>query len=118
MPREGLWSLGQVACHIAEAEDGWFRHVIQGELADWPNYSTAAYPTIEAVKNLLAEVHVRTEAFLKTVDVVDLDRVIEASWGKRFTLTWIIWHVIEHEIHHRGEIFLMLGLLGLQGPDI
>ncbi len=107
-----------MACHIAEAEDGWFRHVIQGELDDWPEYTAAAYPTVAAVKDLLTAVHAQTDAYLKTVNVADLDRIIETSWGKRFTLNWIIWHVFEHEIHHRGEIFLMLGLLGLQGPDI
>jgi uncharacterized damage-inducible protein DinB len=26
--------------------------------------------------------------------------------------------VLEHEIHHRGEIYLMLGLLGLGASDI
>ncbi|MGA7669927.1 MAG: DinB family protein [Nitrolancea sp.] len=28
---------------------------------------------------------------------------------------WIIWHVFEHEIHHGGEISLVLGRLGLPG---
>jgi len=23
-----------------------------------------------------------------------------------------------HEIHHRGEIFLMLGLMGMEAPDV
>ena len=32
VPREGLWSLGTVACHIANAEDGWFRYVAAREL--------------------------------------------------------------------------------------
>ena len=28
---------------------------------------------------------------------------------------WIIWHVLEHEIHHGGEMSLVLGNNGLQG---
>jgi uncharacterized damage-inducible protein DinB len=28
---------------------------------------------------------------------------------------WIIWHVLEHEIHHGGELSLALGNLGLKG---
>jgi uncharacterized damage-inducible protein DinB len=28
---------------------------------------------------------------------------------------WIIWHVLEHEIHHGGEISLVLGVNGLHG---
>jgi uncharacterized damage-inducible protein DinB len=118
VPRKGLWSLGKVVRHIAGAEEGWFRYVVARELDDWPKYPAEDYPTVEAVKTLLAEVHTRTEAYLVTVDNADLDRVIETPWGKQLTLRWIIWHVLEHEIHHRGELFLMLGLLGLEGPDI
>ena len=28
---------------------------------------------------------------------------------------WIIWHVLEHEIHHGGEVSLVLGVNGLPG---
>ena len=117
-PREGLWSLGTVVCHIASAEDGWFRYVVARELADWPGYTTEDYPTVEAVKDLLAEVHARTEAYLASLDVADLDRIIKTPWGSSLSLRWIVWHVLEHEIHHRGEVSLMLGLLGLEGLDV
>jgi len=39
-------------------------------------------------------------------------------WGAQVSLGWIVWHVLEHEIHHRGEVFLMLGLLGIEAPDV
>jgi uncharacterized damage-inducible protein DinB len=29
----------------------------------------------------------------------------------------MLWHVVEHEIHHRGELSLILGLLGREGLD-
>jgi uncharacterized damage-inducible protein DinB len=118
-PREGLRALGTVACHIANAEEGWFRYVITRELEEWPaEYTVADYPTIESVKSLLAEVHSRTDTYLAGLKVEEMDRVIEAPWGESFRQGWIIWHVVEHEIHHRGEIFLMLGLLGMEAPDI
>ncbi len=34
-----------------------------------------------------------------------------------FTRQWIIWHVIEHDMHHGGELFLTLGAHGLSTPD-
>ncbi len=117
-PREGLWSLGRVAVHIASAEDGWFRYVVQRQLPGWPGLKAEDYPTVGAIKTLLNEVHARTDAYLETVDAADLDRIIETPWGESLSLRWIVWHVLEHEIHHRGEIFLMLGLLGLEAPDI
>jgi uncharacterized damage-inducible protein DinB len=119
VPREGLWSLGTVAGHIANAEEGWFRHVISRELEEWPAECTVAdYPTVESVKSLLAEVHSRTDTTLAGLDVGEMDRVVEAPWGESFQLGWIVWHVFEHEVHHRGEIFLMLGLLGMEAPEI
>lgn len=119
VPREGLWSLGTVVRHIANAEEGWFRYAITRELDKWaPRYGAEAYPTVESIKHLLAEVHTRTEAYLETLDADRLDEVLETPWGERLSPREIIWHVLEHEIHHRGEIFLMLGLMGMEAPDI
>jgi len=117
VPREGLWSLGEVACHIAGVEEGWYRYVITGGLPAWPNYRVKDYSTVEAVKRLLTEVHDRTQAYLETVDERSLDQVFSTAWGD-VSLRWVIWHVLEHEIHHRGEIYLMLGLMGMEAPDV
>jgi uncharacterized damage-inducible protein DinB len=35
-----------------------------------------------------------------------------------YTRGWVIWHVIEHDIHHGGEIAYSLGMHGLTAPDI
>jgi uncharacterized damage-inducible protein DinB len=119
VPREGLWSLGTVARHIANVEEGWFRYAVTRELDEWPaEYTAPDYPTVESIKALLSEVHTRTEAYLATVEVADLDRTLELPWGGKLSLRQVIWHVLEHEIHHRGEIFLMLGLMGLEAPDV
>jgi uncharacterized damage-inducible protein DinB len=31
---------------------------------------------------------------------------------------WIVWHVIEHDLHHGGEVSFTLGMHGLAAPDI
>ena len=35
-----------------------------------------------------------------------------------FSRQWVIWHLIEHDLHHGGEISLTLGTFGLTGIDI
>ena len=47
----------------------------------------------------------------------DLEAEIEAGWGGSFVLMDMLWHVMEHEIHHRGELSLILGILGREGLD-
>jgi uncharacterized damage-inducible protein DinB len=82
VPREGLWSLGTVARHIAGAEEGWFRYVVVRERGGWPDYTAEDYPTVASIKGLLADVRARTVAYLETVDVSDVDRVVKTPWGK------------------------------------
>jgi uncharacterized damage-inducible protein DinB len=35
-----------------------------------------------------------------------------------FTRQWVIWHLMEHDLHHGGEISLILGSHGLSGLNI
>ena len=118
VPAEGLWPLGTVACHIANAEDGWFRYIAAGELDDWPSMEPERYTTVASIKALLEEVHDYTLAYLEGLDVADLERQVTTFWGAELTVRWIIWHVLEHEISHRGEIYLMLGMMGIEAPDV
>ena len=76
------------------------------------------YPTVESIKALLSEVHARSETYLEAIDAADLDQSLEMSWGEELSLRQVIWHVLEHELHHRGEIYLMLGLMGMEAPDV
>ncbi|MHB1355218.1 MAG: DinB family protein [Anaerolineae bacterium] len=121
VPREGLWSLGQVACHIAGCEEGWLRHMACGRWSGPDtDYQLANYPTVAALKQLLAEVHAHTTAeFAAAPDLASrLDQPAALPWGATVTWRWAVWHVLEHEIHHRGEIYLMLGLQGMEAPDV
>ncbi len=117
-PRPGLWSLGTTARRIASAEEGWFRHHVTRELPEWPDFRDADYRTVAAVHSLLGDVHARSEEFLQSVDAADDGRPVELFWGEMVPLRWCMWHVLEHEIHHRGEIYLMLGKLGMEAPDV
>jgi uncharacterized damage-inducible protein DinB len=40
--------------------------------------------------------------------------------GKVWDLTrqWVIWHLIEHDIHHGGELSFTLGISGLPGISL
>ena len=86
----------------------------------WPagRFADADYTTVASIKELLAQVHARTHAILEGADAKRLQRAIELPWKATVTVPWIAWHVLEHEIHHRGEVYLMLGMLGMEAPDV
>jgi uncharacterized damage-inducible protein DinB len=119
-PREGMWSLHETVCHIAGCEDSWFRCYVTREVASWEevDYKPAGYPTVAALKALLGDVHARIEAMYADDGDHKLAGMVELPWGPTVSHEWVVWHVLEHEIHHRGEIFLMLGLMGMEAPDV
>jgi len=118
VPFENSWSVGQIAVHIANAENGWFQHVLLQNMDSWPEDKIEDYQTRGAIIARLTEVHRSTEAYLDQLEEEDLDAIIEAPWGDKFPVRWIFWHLFEHEIHHRGELSMILGLLGRQGLDV
>ena len=119
LPFDGSRAVGDMMLHIADAEDGWFRFVVTRELDDWPTqYTLANFPTRDTILGALDEVHDRTERYLDSLSTADLEKIIETPWGEQISLRWIIWHILEHEVHHRGELSLVLGLLGREGLDV
>lgn len=119
VPFEGSWSVGEIALHIANAEEGWFQYVLKQEMDEWPNeFSLVDYPSVAAIKALLTSVHNRTDAYLNQLEADAMKRVIVTPWGETITLGWVVWHVLEHEIHHRGELSLILGMLEKVGLEV
>jgi uncharacterized damage-inducible protein DinB len=109
-------SVGDIARHIASAEDYWFQQVISGQ--PHARFAPVQYPSVAAIKSVLTEVHQKTLAYLDTLTIADLERRVALPSGNEHSLYWIIWHVIDHECHHRGELYLCLGMLGIEGPDL
>jgi uncharacterized damage-inducible protein DinB len=118
VPCENGYSVRQIMLHIAQEEYGEIQYGITREIDAFPpEYPQNAYPTVESIRALLASVHAQTGSYLESLSDNDLEGEIEAGWGGTYPLIDMIWHVMEHEIHHRGELSLILGLLGREGLD-
>jgi uncharacterized damage-inducible protein DinB len=118
VPFDGGYSVRQILLHIAQEERGEIQYGITGALDAFPSdYSQDQFPTKISVLHLLSDVHEQTIRYLSTLEDQELFREVEAGWGGKVPLIDMIWHVIEHEIHHRGELSFILGLLGREGLD-
>jgi uncharacterized damage-inducible protein DinB len=104
--------------HVAETEDYWIHAVVRKELPLDIRYNLSDYPSTRAIKSKLAVSHERTFHFLESLMEPDLDWRFSPPDGNSYVLYDIFWHVLEHEIHHRGELSLALGMLGRQGLDV
>lgn len=118
-----LWLL---AAHIVGTRVGWFR--------GWLGEGTAALDPLDrwdaddATPRTAAELIAGLEqtwamiaGCLDRWTSADLDTPFTKQRGERTvtrTRQWIIWHVIEHDLHHGGELSLTLGNHGLAAPDL
>ena len=115
-PSPSQWSLGTLFRHIAEAEAGWMSQPLTGEARKWEAFTEEAYPTREAIKELLMRVHNKTLVYLETLDVQEMDRITFPLYDKLTPVSWFIWQVLDHEIHHRGQIFMLMRTAGAEPP--
>ena len=117
-PFPNSWSVGKIFLHIAETEDYWIHYLVRKELTENPHYELKDYPSNSAIRMKLRMADERTTSFLETLAEPDLDWVFKSSRGETLVLYNVLWHVLEHSLHHRGELSLILGMLGRKGLDV
>ena len=124
-PAPHLRSIGENAAHIVGTRVGWFHFVLNdgGDDLVARNWAHPNQPpsTPELISGLELTWQVIQDG-LRRWTPADLDEIFQDTDddGKVWDLTrqWVIWHLIEHDLHHGGEISLMLGMYGLGGIDI
>jgi uncharacterized damage-inducible protein DinB len=117
-PFAGAYSAGELMLHIANEEDIELHHGTIQTLATFPSpYDAEGFPDKESILSVLGDVHEHTVVYLDGKSDAELEAQIDLAWGGTSRPIDMLWHVLEHEIHHRGELSLLLGLLGREGLD-
>ncbi len=111
-------SVGGILRHVINLEQGWIHFVIRRDLPAWPPEGDPSGPSVAALREDLERSHKATMAYLATVPVEDFNRIVQVPDDGTPKMGWILWHVLEQIIHHRGELFLCLSLLGMERPKI
>lgn len=119
-----LRSIGRIARQIAGTRAGWFFHTMGergDEVAHLANPSDDNLPSLRSA-DALVQMLETTWKFMQT----RLERWTEADMERMFedededgtkvelSRAWIIWHLIEHDLHHGGEMAITMGMHGLK----
>jgi len=126
------WTIGMLAQHIIGNRVWWFQ-VWMGEgspylapIAHWDPQDVewqAVHDAATLVAGLESTWKMIEDALARWTGA-DLGHVFQPPAALRederentppFSRQWIIWHTLEHEIHHGGELSLALGEHGLAG---
>ncbi len=126
-PAPHMWSAGIIATHVVATRVGWF-HMLMGAgnadlapLATWDEDGMPARSASELVTGLESTWTMIQDA-LTSWTPADLEQVFQDTdrTGKlrQYSRQWIIWHLLEHDLHHGGELSLLLGMHGLPALDL
>ncbi len=119
-PKPELWNLRGILLHVPMARYNWLAsNVKDGEATVDVGEFLREGQTKDGMRQHLRLSWERLERFLSAPG--KLDATYELSYyGEPHKLTghWVAYHLLEHDIHHRADIFHYLALLGIEHPNV
>lgn len=137
-PAAQLRSVGELVRHIALGRIDWFLRMdapgsreLAGKIGAWDedqhgnryvkeNAIAVAEHATELVKWLEVSWHM-VDTTLKTWTVDDLKETYRHVWRgttSAISRQWTIWRIMAHDIHHGGELAILLGMQGLDNFEL
>lgn len=134
---DGESPIGAYLMHLAECDIYWYE-VLTGEIVnrelkkrcyynawydcDPKSYAPPVSPILhEEYLNILQETRKLFMDLFDNITDSDIEGEVEIkrSKGKKFiSKKWILYHILEHEAHHRGQMFLMIRKSGLKKEEV
>jgi uncharacterized damage-inducible protein DinB len=124
-PAEKSWTMAQLACHIAESYH-WFIPTFKAAYLD---FSTYQYDKGDgnSVEGILSKFEENLKEAIKCLEDVESDGVFHETWTMRMgevtlgempRLMVVRSMLLNHMIHHRGQLSIYLRAAGKKVPGI
>lgn len=126
-PAQHLRSVGELASHIAIGRVNWFERMSapgSRELAQKVAMLGSEHAIAQNKDAIITWLEGSWKMIADTLDqwtVGDLARTYRHEYyGKVYAISyqWTIWRIMTHDVHHGGELALMLGMQGIAVPEL
>lgn len=123
-PAHGLSSAGELAHHISYGRIDWFSRMgapgsreLAEEAANW---QPAADNAAELVCRLNASWHMVAKVLAQWSAANLWETYPQQYQGKTYAVShqWVIWRVMAHDIHHGGQMTMLLYMQGISIPEL
>jgi uncharacterized damage-inducible protein DinB len=119
----GLRSIGENTDHIIGCRVGWFMYTLGEEgnadvkaVAAWEDNGVPARSAADLAQGLDVTWQFMASCLARW-NPVDMEQTFPDDWEGtivHLSRAWVVWHVLEHDLHHGGELSLTLGMHGLK----
>ena len=114
----GKFTLGDVLRHLAVAERYMWAENAQGHPARYTTHGKELADGLENVLAFVERLHAESIAIFSKLSNEDLQRKCMTPENAPITIWKWLRLMTEHEIHHRGQIYLYLSMLGVPTPAL
>ena len=117
-PRAAAFTLGDLVRHLASIERYMYAETIAGRPSRYPGCGRELAEGYDAVLAYFDRLDQESRAIIGELSEADLTRKCRTPAGSEITTWKWLRAMCEHEVHHRGQIYLLLGMLGVATPPL
>ena len=114
----GKFTLGDLLRHIAVAERFMWAETLSGKPSRYTSHGKELADGYENVLAFMERLHAESLEIFAQFSDEELQRKCATPDGVAITKWKWLRLMVEHEIHHRGQIYLYLGILGVPTPPL
>jgi len=114
----GKFTPGDLARHIAATERYVFAESVAGERNRYSGCARDLADGYDQVIGFMERMHSESMDIFSGLSDDDLQKKCASADGTPMTTWKFLRSMVEHEIHHRGELYAYLGLLGVTVPPL
>jgi uncharacterized damage-inducible protein DinB len=115
---EGRWSMGDIVRHLASIERFMFAENARCRPSRYPGHDRQLADGKDGVMAYHDRLHAESVAIFGALTADDLARRCVTPAGSEIPVWKWLRAMVEHEAHHRGQLHLLLGLIGSPAPPI
>ncbi len=116
--KPGKFTPGGIVRHLAGIERFMYGETVQGRPSRYPGHGAELASGLPAVRAYLDRCHAESMAMFRSFSDADLQRKCQTPAGASIGIGKWLRLMVEHEIHHRGQLYLLLSMLGVETPTL
>jgi uncharacterized damage-inducible protein DinB len=116
--REGQFTLGDLVRHLGAIERYMYGETMQGKPSRYRGCGKELADDLDEVIQFKETMHRETVGIIRQLGAEAMDRKCTTPDGASITVWKWLRSMVEHEVHHRGQIYLCLSLLGVSTPPL
>lgn len=116
--REGKFSFADIVRHLAAIERHMYAENAQRKPSRYPGHGKELADGPANVRAFMDRMHRESMAIFGRLSEEDLNGKCVTPGGTPITVWKWLRAMVEHEVHHRGQIYMCLGILGVPTPPI